>query len=314
MKSRNRNFKKVDAPFNFWPSFADVMSTIVLVFFLLMLLVLIVNIITGDELKETRATLETREEDIIEKEKAIRILESQLDFEQLQLSISQDKLEASEKKLEASNKQLVINLDKLDKSIFELDALKTKLQDISVLRVDILNKVKEAIEFEIGSIDDNGNSNVSIGENANIIIGASVVFAYDSAELSSEGKSLLRKFATAFEKVLSQKDIRDSISSINIEGHTDGDGTPQYNMELASKRAYNVTNYLFAANPDLEKNYGKYFSSTAYSMFRPIAGNITEADKRKNRRIEISVTVRDPNIKKIIDDFLLETGNIVPDN
>lgn len=50
MKIRRRNFRKSAEPENFWPSFTDLISTIALVLFFLMLLAYLQNIISGKTL------------------------------------------------------------------------------------------------------------------------------------------------------------------------------------------------------------------------------------------------------------------------
>jgi chemotaxis protein MotB len=65
-----------------------------------------------------------------------------------------------------------------------------------------------------------------------------------------------------------------------------------------------------ASNPSLEIKYGKYFSASGYSEFRPIAEGTSEAARQRNRRIEISINIKDSNVQKIIDDYLSSTGGV----
>ena len=61
MKARNRNFRKPQEQANFWPSFTDVMSTIVLVLFFLIFLAYFQQIfsvsIWNDRLDKTKSEL-----------------------------------------------------------------------------------------------------------------------------------------------------------------------------------------------------------------------------------------------------------------
>ena len=132
--------------------------------------------------------------------------------------------------------------------------MRSKLESIAVLRLDILEKVKHSIESELGRTTARGEELVTIGDNANIIINESLVFETDSYEIKPEGRELLDQFAIAFEKILDDRDIRNYIDSINIEGHTDDVGTSSYNRELSAKRSAEVVNYLMSSNPQLEKN------------------------------------------------------------
>ena len=269
MKIRNRNFRKPKETPNFWPSFTDVMSTIVLVLFFLIFLAYFQQIVsitnwnarlndTKMELSKREDELETKKLEISEKEDALRILahaEEELKAEveqgQIELMLSAKKLYEQEKIIANSNE--------------ELGNLRAKLQNISVLRASVLQKVKESIEDEIGtSIDTKGQPLVSIGDNANLVINNSFLFASGSANISEDGKRLLIRFAYAFEKVLDDEEIRRSIDSINIEGHADTDSDWQFNYELSCKRAYAVVNTMLKYNPNLEKKYGNNFEETGF--------------------------------------------------
>jgi len=58
----------------------------------------------------------------------------------------------------------------------------------------------------------------------------------NSAALSEAARTNLEKVAGVFVKI--------SETNILIEGHTDDTGTPSINMELSTKRAYSVSEYL----------------------------------------------------------------------
>lgn len=74
---------------------------------------------------------------------------------------------------------------------------------------------------------------------------------------------------------------------IEISGHTDNMGRPEYNRQLSEKRAKSVYDYL------LMKNVSAYrLSYAGYGDSRPIADNDTEEGRRKNRRTELCITGR----------------------
>ncbi|HCA29849.1 MAG TPA: flagellar motor protein MotB [Ruminococcaceae bacterium] len=319
MKARTRNFKKHEEPHNYWPSFTDIMSTIVLVLFFLVFIAYLQQILTvsawnqkldekkselssmNDELKKAGDSLELKKLEISEKEDAIRIMESEA--ENLKAEVEQGKRELTismEKLLE--QEKIIANSNQ------ELSDLRAKLQNISVLRLNILKQVKDSIEDEIGtSTTPDGEPLVDIDNNANLVINNSLLFAKKSSDISLEGQALLSRFAVAFERILDDVSIRDYIDSINIEGHADIDGTYQSNYDLSCARAYSVINTMMAKNPKLETKYGSYFAATGYSYFRPIDPGTTEASKTKNRRIQISITIKDTHVQKIIQEYLDET-------
>jgi len=176
-----------------------------------------------------------------------------------------------------------------------------------VLRLNILKQVKESIENEIGtSTTPSGEPLVTIDNNANLVINNSLLFAKSKYDISAEGKALLGRFANAFEKILDDASIREYIDAINIEGHADIDGSYQENYDLSCKRAYAVINTMMEKNPALERKYGSYFAATGFSEFRPIDPGTSTAALAKNRRIQISITIKDSHVQKIIQEYLDE--------
>ncbi|NLN65241.1 MAG: OmpA family protein [Clostridiaceae bacterium] len=318
MKVRNRNFRKQEEEPNFWPSFTDVMSTIVLVLFFLIFLAYFQQIFsvsiwnqrleqtkaelasTEDHLKKAGDELELKKLEISEKEDAIRMIHNEA--EKLQAEVEQGKRE-----LAISIEKLLEQEKIIADSNQELSNLRAKLQNISVLRLNILKQVKESIESEIGtSTTPDGKPLVDIDNNANLIINNSLLFAKNEAVISKEGEALLSRFAVAFEKILDDTSVRDYIDFINIEGHADIDGDYWKNYDLSCQRAYAVINMMMKKNPTLERKYGEYFAATGFSEFRPIDPGTSAVAKAKNRRIEISITIKDTHVQKIIQEYLDE--------
>ena len=301
MKIRRRNFKRNHETPNFWPSFTDVMSTIALVLFFLMLLAYIQNMVTGNKLLHNIAKLE-------EKELELKNVEYELAIQKAELEKVRTEAERIGNDLAISQKEIDKQREIIANSNRELSELRTKLEAIAVLRLDVLEKVKHSIESELGSTTARGEELVTIGDNANIIINESLVFETNSYEIKPAGKELLGQFAIAFEKILDDKNTRNYIDSINIEGHTDDVGTSSYNRELSAKRSAEVVNYLMSSNPQLEKKYAGFFATVGFSKFRPIALGFSEAARQKNRRIEIKIAIKDSSIQDIIEDYLDETN------
>jgi chemotaxis protein MotB len=98
--------------------------------------------------------------------------------------------------------------------------------------------------------------------------------------------------------------VRNNIDVILVQGHTDERGSVSYNRELSAKRANTVLNYMFDSNRTLEQTYGSYFASSAYSESRPVSGDKNESAYERNRRIEISVVLKDTSVRGLIDDYM----------
>ncbi len=307
MKLRRRNFKKDGETENFWPAFTDMISTIALILFFLMLLAYIQNIITGKnfefakkQLIDTEKRLEESMAEISRAEDTLRLLKDELEDTKAEIEDGEIALKLSEKQID-EQRQIIAESNR------ELGELRSKLQGVAVLRLDVLRKVKNSVEQELGETNDEGEELVLISDNGNIIINEGLVFDFGSAQLKAEGKDLLIQLAQAFERVLDDESIRANIDAINIQGHTDSIGSAESNRELSADRSRAVVDYLMTSNSNLEGKFGRYFVASAYSEFRPLAAETSEAAQARNRRIEISIILKDSHIQNVIDDYLKES-------
>ncbi len=71
---------------------------------------------------------------------------------------------------------------------------------------------------------------------------------------------------------------------IQIIGHTDAVGTPNYNQDLSKRRATAVSQYLIEEGISTNR-----LSSVGFGNTRPIASNKTDEGRKKNRRVEFKV-------------------------
>src|SRR6185369_2738057 len=226
-------------------------STVTLIFFVLMLLASLQNLISGRNLEAATRRLAESRRQIGDAEGRLRMLEGQLRATSAEIQAGQSRLRMSEERVEASNR--------------ELGAVRARLQGIAVLRVDVLNKVKSSLEGELGPSGGAGPPRVAVADNGNILINESLVFEYNSYTVKPEGKRLLATLAQAFSRVLADAAVRENVDVILVQGHTAERGTSTYNRDLSARRANAVLNYMFETNRTLEQSYGAYFASSAYS-------------------------------------------------
>ena len=104
---------------------------------------------------------------------------------------------------------------------------------------------------------------------------ADTLFAFDSADLTSNGKAALNDMLGKLtaESLQNQK--------LEIRGYTDEIGTDAYNLDLSKRRAAAVRDYLVSQGID-----GGRIETRGYGDASPIAPNDTEAGRQRNRRIE----------------------------
>ncbi|MFN8176302.1 MAG: OmpA family protein [bacterium] len=103
-------------------------------------------------------------------------------------------------------------------------------------------------------------------------------FRPGSAELSPEAMSFLDEFAAKLKA--DNKPVY-----IEIQGHTDGEGTPQANLKLGERRAQAVHDYL-AKIGGLPLHRLKAIS---YGESKPLGDNKTKEGRSQNRRVVLVV-------------------------
>jgi len=72
--------------------------------------------------------------------------------------------------------------------------------------------------------------------------------------------------------------------SIEIGGHTDDTGKPEFNLKLSYERAQSVANYMIKRGVDALR-----IQSKGYGITEPVAANDTEEGRAKNRRTEFKI-------------------------
>lgn len=294
MRKRQRLLLADDTTENFWPSFTDLISTISMILFVLVLLAYIQNLIAGKQLQAMRTEL-------ADSARRVAASRSQLEQAQRRLGALSAEIEAGQRQLAASRAQVEQQQATVAESNRELTALRSRVQGIAVLRMDVLQKVKRSIDSQLHNKTGMG---ARIADNGNITIDESLVFEVDAYTVRPSAKPFLNALAKALSNVLDDPEVRKNIDVILVQGHTDERGTIEYNRELSAKRANAVLNYMFHSQQSLARDYGQYFASSAYSEFRPLAQGKTEAAFQQNRRIEISVVLKDSGIRSVIDEYI----------
>lgn len=71
---------------------------------------------------------------------------------------------------------------------------------------------------------------------------------------------------------------------VRIDGHTDSDGSAAYNQDLSLRRAGAVRDFFVSQGLD-----AKRFKVQGFGESKPVAPNDTRANKRLNRRVELTV-------------------------
>ncbi|MBQ6465040.1 MAG: OmpA family protein [Oscillospiraceae bacterium] len=297
----------------FWPSYADMMSAVALILFFLMLLSYIQNLITGNDLQNTQEVLAETRIDLAETQdllsltlKQVKDAESELekvtiDLDEARLTLAQQQDElAAQDKLLADQKALIGEQEEYMKAASEeILAMRSQMQTIAVLRLSILEKVRDGLVKVMGDA-----SKVNIGENGNIILSEDILFDFGSYEIKEDARPALDQLSKVFADFLASDENAQYIDSIVISGHTDSTGSDSSNRELSTQRANSVLDYLLSAHGGRLNRYSSYFCSAGYGETRPVASNASEEGRAANRRIEISIILKDDSVMKIVESYL----------
>ena len=119
-----------------------------------------------------------------------------------------------------------------------------------------------------------------VGEGINLTFNSGLLFKLNSAELSEGAKQELQKVGGIL--------VKYDDTSILLEGHTDDTGSDDYNMKLSERRAEAVSGYL-----ESQKLPSSRLKTKWYGESQPKFPNDSEANREKNRRVEIAIFATD---------------------
>jgi outer membrane protein OmpA-like peptidoglycan-associated protein len=104
-----------------------------------------------------------------------------------------------------------------------------------------------------------------------------VNFANDSATILPESMGLVQEIALTISE-------HAELVRIEIQGHTDNTGTPAYNKRLSQERAEAVRTALISLGVEASR-----LTAVGYGPDKPLLPNASEANKAKNRRVQLLI-------------------------
>ena len=134
-----------------------------------------------------------------------------------------------------------------------------------------MDKKAEELEEELA------NAEVErVGEGIKVTFDSGLLFGFDYAELSSDARGNLTEFSGSMEEFPE--------TQILIVGHTDSQGSEDYNQQLSEDRAESATEYLIQQGLDPSR-----ITTMGKGESEPVATNDTEAGRQQNRRVEVAI-------------------------
>ncbi len=234
--------KSEDGSFNIWRSYSDMMCGVLLLFVLIMCVTLFQAQKSYDEsIKEQQEKNEMQANYIAE----ITAQQNTLDDQDAKLKTQDEKLSALAQQLAEQAQKLKEQEAALAQQQVDLDE-KTQLISTQQAKIDNIIGVKAEVVKSLQQEFAKNNLNVNIdSQTGALTLDASVLFAYDDAELTEEGKTALRSVLPIYCKVLLEDSYKSYLAEIIIDGYTDTDGDYAYNLELSQRRSLAVAQYLW---------------------------------------------------------------------
>ena len=112
---------------------------------------------------------------------------------------------------------------------------------------------------------------------------AEALFDHDKSALKPEGKAALHDL----DETIKAKGAR--VVDINVIGHTDSDGSEEYNQALSVRRAQSVRDYMVSEGVD-----PSIIDVSGEGESNPVTSNATKEGRAQNRRVDIHVGVATP--------------------
>lgn len=159
------------------------------------------------------------------------------------------------------------------------DALNEKDNQMKELRYKIAEILRGFSNGEMTVRQENGKIYVALSEN--------LLFAKGSSTINPKGTEALKKLALTLN---ASPEV-----AIEVEGHTDSDGSVESNWTLSTSRAVSVVRVL--SNNKIDP---KRITASGRAFYVPVAPNDTEANKSKNRRTEIILSPKLDELYNII--------------
>ena len=175
-------------------------------------------------------------------------------------------------------------------NVYRTMHIEDELTDASIPTVLFIGQIK-AIEVQerycVARLTGLAGSDNPLRERDAVLVGDYVlpVLVIQGEDLFAKGSSTLLPKAIVHLEAATKFILIHSPKRARIEGHTDNDGTPEYNLKLSELRAAAVRDYLVnqsKINPSI-------LSLRGYGESNPIAPNDTPEGQARNRRFEIVV-------------------------
>jgi outer membrane protein OmpA-like peptidoglycan-associated protein len=129
-----------------------------------------------------------------------------------------------------------------------------------------------------------------------VVLTASNIAILDKVQFDTGKATLLKESYSLLDEVAKVMKDNPQIELVQVEGHTDSTGSPDFNRKLSQERAESVVKYLTGKGVKNAR-----FEAKGFGPDRPIADNTTDAGREANRRVEFNIAKQGPK-KTLVKD------------
>ncbi len=200
-------------------------------------------------------------------------------------------------------KKLSESTVELNEALNKIEIQQAKLNEITGIRTKIIEKLIEEFKDDKNMIDIDQKT-------GDIKLASGVFFDVDQYKLKTEGKNFLIVFIPKYMEILLDESNEQYIAEIIVEGHTDTQGTFEYNLDLSQKRSLEVAKYILL-NKDISlsephnERLKKLLAANGKSFSNPVLNTNGDIDLNASRRVEFKFRLRDiemiDEMNKILD-------------
>jgi chemotaxis protein MotB len=246
-------------------------------------------IIMQNLLNESNASITEQKSKIQDYKNKVLILSDKVTQKDEMLKLKDEKLLKLLQALEAKE-------TRYDALVARLQAQKAKIKSLTGIKIKVIAELKRSLKGKV-TIDPNSGS---------LRLSSSILFDKGSAKLKNSAKKELKYlFINYIGALRANKNIKNQIDRIIIEGHTDSDGSYLYNLNLSQQRAYAVMNYLLTLQFTKKNHLKDLLVASGRSYLDPIKDKYGKEIKSASRRIEIKFRLKNADamqeINKILD-------------
>lgn len=316
MISRRRNNRKPAGDGGgHWICFSDLMSSLVMVFIMVMLFSMYQYYDMFDKktaellaqanlLDQQQTVLDAQQTALDEAQAELTAAERNLALKEALSLAQQNMLDELQAQLDAQQTALTTAQSQLDSALQNLDSQTTKLNALVGVRSQIIQQLSDALAGA------NLQANID-EETGDITFSSGIYFDHNSHVLKDEGMAALNEFIPLYFNVLLTDEYRSFLSEVVIEGHADTVGGYMINLDLSQRRAFAVLSYLLSDTyPYLtsaqKETLRTITTATGRSYADPVYNPDGSVNMEASRRVEFKFRLKDT---EMIDEMkrILET-------